>query len=204
MKNESLNRWMYRVRFTSIRDLKKDQINKFVEKFKLVTSIYKDEIFRVFKWENNLIVYGESNSSIQSSIKTFLEQFGDVRQMLDIFHDDSLNLNWRKNAKPYEELVGSVIQLKPEKFASYVFLHFQFQEENRTKFNRTYIIGSDGVFLFSYFELPAVISKTVEHSLGTSNSPKNWEEVMQEHFEPWSDKPNEKPWWRRSVLVYKN
>ncbi len=106
--------------------------------------------------------------------------------MIDIFHDGVPKdmQSWRSTRR-VEERIGSIARLKPEWVASYIYYHFQKQEEAPDSFNQTYIIGSLGQLLFSYHELPARNSEPKRRGLlNTNQSPDNWHEVMLPHFEP--------------------
>ena len=165
-------------------------------------------LFKLFRFDNLLFVYAESADSVLSlalptKVTTALidspGDFGDQKfvPMLDIFHDaiPRDNVVWRDPAKQVQSL-GSIVYLRPEKYCSYVFYHFQLQEEGLRKFNKHYIIGVLENCLFSYQELPAVIDATNhDRVLHTNVSPENWVELMGEHFQPWPEGLDiEKPW----------
>ncbi|MDQ0897879.1 MULTISPECIES: hypothetical protein [unclassified Paenibacillus] len=119
--------------------------------------------------------------------------------MIDVFHDGlSENTDFWSGSRSVEERVGSIARLKPEMASSYIFYHYQKQEESPDSFNSTYMIGSFGRFLFSYHELPSRISTRKRQGLlTTKHSPDNWHEVMLPHFEPWKEAPDEKQFWRK-------
>lgn len=121
--------------------------------------------------------------------------------MVDIFHDGDPEQDpgWREGYRP-ERAVGSIARLKPEMYSSYVYYHYQAQEEKPGSFNRSYIIGSFGTLLFSYHELPAPAGKTpLRGKLQTRQTPEHWHAVMEPHFErrdppgpgggPWKELP---------------
>ena len=164
--------------------------------------------FKAFQFDDLLFVYLESESLLakfdfpaifdemlvdwpgESGSKKFVS-------MLDIFHDAIPRSEsvWRDSGSPRESL-GSIVYLRPEKYCSYVFYHFQLQEEGIRKFNKHYVIGAHENCLFSYQELPAVIDSTNhDRVLDTNVSPENWAELMGEHFRPWPEGLDiEKPW----------
>ncbi|GGD81356.1 hypothetical protein [Paenibacillus nasutitermitis] len=124
--------------------------------------------------------------------------------MIDIFHDGVPEdpQSWR-GGRTVEKRVGSVAMLKPEQFASYVFYHYQLQEEKPEGFNKTYIIGSFGTLLFSYQELPAAVSGTPRKGLlDTSNTPDNWHSTMEPHFVPWENAESGQELWRPMELIF--
>jgi hypothetical protein len=111
-----------------------------------------------------------------------------VNHMSDIFHDGvPADLSsWRKD-RAVEQRVGSLARIRSDKLASYVFYHYQLQEEHPELFNKTYIIGLQDHLIFSYYELPENVSESRPRGkLNTQFSPiDNWQEVMDPHFEPW-------------------
>jgi L-rhamnose mutarotase len=165
-------------------------------------------LFKLFRFDNLLFVYAESAdpvlslalpAKVTSALMNSPGDFGDQKfvPMLDIFHDaiPRVELTWREPGAPITS-VASIVYLRPEKYCSYVFYHFQLQEEGLRKFNKRYIIGALENCLFSYQELPAVIDATNhDRVLHTNVSPENWVELMGEHFQPWPEGLDiEKPW----------
>ena len=165
-------------------------------------------LFKLFQFDNLLFVYAESADPVlrlelpaqfTGALIDSPGDFGDHKfvPMLDIFHDaiPRVESAWREPGAPITSL-GSIVYLRPEKYCSYVFYHFQLQEEGLRKFNKRYIIGALENCLFSYQELPAVIDATNhDRVLHTNVSPENWVELMGEHFQPWPEGLDiEKPW----------
>lgn len=123
--------------------------------------------------------------------------------MIDVFHDGvpKDTDSWDRSV-PITDRLGSIARLKPEMASSYIYYHYQKQEEFPDSFNQTYVIGSLGRFLFSYQELPARVSTSKRQGqLTTSNSPNNWHEVMHPHFEPWEDVPEGQQLWRKMERI---
>uniref|UniRef100_UPI00404A2AC3 hypothetical protein n=1 Tax=Candidatus Planktophila sp. TaxID=2175601 RepID=UPI00404A2AC3 len=165
-------------------------------------------LFKLFRFDHLLFVYAESidpvltlelPAKVTSALIDSPGDFGDRKfvPMLDIFHDAIPRVEsvWREPGAPITSL-ASIVYLRPEKYCSYVFYHFQLQEEGLRKFNKRYIIGALENCLFSYQELPAVIDSTNHDRVLHSNvSPENWVELMGEHFQPWPEGLDiEKPW----------
>ncbi len=124
--------------------------------------------------------------------------------MIDIFHDGvpADPASWR-GASDVEKRIGSFAKLKPDMAASYIFYHYQKQEETPDSFNKTYIIGAHGPLLFSYYELPASLSESKRKGvLSTNNSPKDWHAVMQPHFVPWGDAADGQEYWQPAAFIY--
>lgn len=119
--------------------------------------------------------------------------------LIDIFHDGIPGSydSWRGN-REVGERIGSIACLRPEMAASYIYYHFQRQEEAVPSFNETYMIGLFGTMIFSYHELPGLISDHKHQGLlNTQHSPAHWHEVMQPHFRPWKDEAGRDLIWMR-------
>lgn len=176
----------------SIQD-KKIEIDKHLAEMKI-------HFFKVFQFSDLLFIYLESEtllskfdfpSSFDEMLIDWPGESGNRKfvSMLDIFHDAIPRAEsvWRDSESPRESL-GSIVYLRPEKYCSYVFYHFQLQEEGIRKFNKHYVIGAHENCLFSYQELPAVVDNTNhDRVLDTNVSPENWAELMGEHFRPWTE-----------------
>ncbi|WP_082600935.1 hypothetical protein [Agromyces sp. Root81] len=121
--------------------------------------------------------------------------------MLDVFHDGvPIDAESWRGDREVADRVGSLTFLKPEMFASYVFHHFQRQEELPESFNRTYMIGSLGTLLFSYSESPATAANVDAPARAGQRTPTDWHAVMQPHFDLTHgrpDAPADEPIWRR-------
>ncbi|MFD2880899.1 hypothetical protein ACFTAO_41130 [Paenibacillus rhizoplanae] len=83
---------------------------------------------------------------------------------------------------------GRVAALKPEQVASYVYHHYQYQEERPGDGDKYGIIGLHENLLFFYSELPATVEPApYAGKLTTNLRPENWGEVMDPHFRKWSE-----------------
>ncbi len=171
-------------------------------------AVMRVHYFKVFQFSDLLFIYLESEttlskfdlpSSFDGMLMDWPGESGNRKfvLMLDIFHDAIPRSEsvWRDSGSPRESL-GSIVYLRPEKYCSYAFYHFQLQEEGIRKFNKHYVIGAHENCLFSYQELPAVIDSTNhDRVLDTNVSPGNWTQLMGEHFRPWPEGLDiEKPW----------
>ena len=122
--------------------------------------------------------------------------------MYDIFHYQAPQNNeeWRRKTKVIHPL-GRIIRLKPEMIASYIFYHYQYQEEKPCDGDKYGIIGIHEDLLFFYCETPAIIEKpTYAGLLNTKNTPSNWSEIMSRHFLPWIDVRDSFE-WREVTLI---
>ena len=124
--------------------------------------------------------------------------------MLDIFHDGyPITLESWRGERVIEQRIGSLARLKPEMYSSYVFYHFQGQEEMTQGFNKTYLIGAYENYIFSYQEHPAVVQEKAKRDpMKPSNSPPNWHEVMYPHFQLWEDTSEKEKLWRVMETVF--
>lgn len=116
--------------------------------------------------------------------------------MADIFHYQrpAEGDHWRRTGQT--ESYGRLARLKPDKVSSYVFYHYQYQEEKPGDGDKYGIIGLNENLLFFYAERPSTVELApYEGTLTTRNTPEDWGAVMQPHFIEWPDKQeNEKIW----------
>lgn len=116
--------------------------------------------------------------------------------MADIFHYQrpADGDHWRRTRQT--ESYGRIARLKPDKVSSYVFYHYQYQEEKPGDGDKYGIIGLNENLLFFYAERPSTVEPApYEGTLTTQNTPSDWGAVMQPHFIEWPDKQeNEKIW----------
>jgi len=120
--------------------------------------------------------------------------------MLDVFHYSKplSKEHWKRkieNKKP----IFQVIYLKPEMVSSYIFYHYQYQEERPGEYDKYGVIFIHGNLLVMYLETPE--EKETEHydgKLSTNNTPTNWAELMTEHFASWEDFEGE---WREIKMI---
>ena len=84
--------------------------------------------------------------------------------------------------------------------SSYIFYHFQLQEEEPRGPARFGTIGIHENLLFFYVESPCFVEPPYyPRLLATHNTPKEWTAAMTPHFQPW---PNDgEPVWRECRLV---
>ncbi|TLS51277.1 hypothetical protein FE782_16235 [Paenibacillus antri] len=207
-----MKRYMYR---STIR--RADSAESFAEAFassrtELETSLMSAGVraFSLFRWDRHLFAYLETDGDafrleFPPALQARLEAWPGEEEpryavpMVDIFHDGEPidRIRWRAG-RSVEESVGALARLKPEQYASYVFYHYQMQEEQPETFNQTYLIGSHERLLFSYSERPASLSgRPRTGKLRTKHTPNDWQEVMEPHFEPWTDAGEDERLWRK-------
>jgi hypothetical protein len=167
--------------------------------------------FSVFHCDPFLCVYLESEETYEWDWPTvygeWLERWPGQDKpalsvpMLDIYHDGVPTdaASWR-DGRHVERRIGSIARLEPDMAASYIFYHYQLQEEKPESFNKTYIIGAHGPFLFSYHELPATVCESKKQGLlSTNHSPagQDWHVVMRPHFRTWENVSENEVIWKQ-------
>lgn len=155
-----------------------------------------------FRWQNNLFLYAECmNEPIESvalmpEAAELLEEWPGQAAwrkwipMIDVFHfNEPANREHWLRKEPVERRVGRVAHLKPEMAASYIYYHYQLQEEQAFHGPKYEIIAMHENLLFGYQEFPAVVeSPVLPGKLNTSGTPSNWgDSRMDLHFQPWED-----------------
>lgn len=116
--------------------------------------------------------------------------------MSDIFHyrrDTDRDFGRRTRET---ESYGRLARLKPDKISSYVFYHYQYQEEKPGDGDKYGIIGLHEQWLFFYAERPATIEAApYAGSLNTRRTPEDWGTVMRPHFIPWAGASEDEEVW---------
>jgi hypothetical protein len=123
--------------------------------------------------------------------------------MMDIFHclePESVD-HWRRK-QAAERIGGRVARLQPEMVSSYIFYHYQLQEEKPGSFDKYGLISLHEDLIFFYQEFPALVELPLRRGkLTTTNTPDHWHEVMFPHFHLWEDAPAGQEIWRDVTLV---
>ncbi|PZD97638.1 hypothetical protein DNH61_01855 [Paenibacillus sambharensis] len=156
----------------------------------------------IYRWNNQLFLYCECVQERIEPDELFPELApwlkiwpggGSDRRwvpMADVFHfnEPAGPEHWRRRA-PVERRVGRIAHLKPEMIASYIYYHYQLQEERAFSGGKYEIIGIHENVLFGYQEFPQVVEEPVlPPKLHTKGTPPNWEDArMDLHFQPWPD-----------------
>lgn len=124
--------------------------------------------------------------------------------MMDIFHcGEPLNAEYWRRKRPVELYDGKVIRLRPEKVASYIFYHYQLQEEQPGSFDKYCMIAIHEELMFFYMEKPFVLETPPKPgALSTKNTPGQWQELMGQHFAPWPDGTGPDNTWRNTQTLW--
>lgn len=174
----------------------------------------------LFRWGHHLFAYWESIDQpcppehIFSDVELYLEPWPGASTMrhfvpmMDIFHylaPENLHGDpiekWRK--APVERAWGRLARLQPAMVSSYIFYHYQMQEEKPGVGDQYGIISLHEDLIFFYQERPAVVRPAeIPGKLQTTNTPDHWHDVMFPHFHLWGDAPAGQEIWREVEAVY--
>ncbi len=169
-----------------------------------------------FRYRTHIFVYYESlgaplpPESVFGDLSDVLAQWpGDTAPrcfvpMMDIFHcGEPLDAEYWRRKRPVELYDGKVIRLQPEKVASYIFYHYQLQEEQPGSFDKYCVIAIHENLMFFYMEKPFVLETPPKPgALSTKNTPEQWQELMALHFAPWPDGRGPNDTWRDSQTLW--
>ncbi|MGY4758866.1 hypothetical protein ACVNS2_04420 [Paenibacillus caseinilyticus] len=158
--------------------------------------------FQAFHWEGRLFLYYECTGAdvapeeLAGEAGPFLmdwpggEELRKWVPMIDVFHfnEPVSREHWLRKA-PVEQRVGRVAHLRPEMMSSYIYYHYQLQEERAFLGNKYEMIAMHENLLFGYQEFPKVVEEPLSpRKLHTSGTPENWEDSrMDLHFQAWPD-----------------
>jgi hypothetical protein len=174
-------------------------------------------IASLFRWRNQFFAYWEGLQRLVpleelfGDMTAFLETWPGADSprtfvpMIDIFHcqEPVDSDHWRRK-QPIERIQGRITRLKPEMASSYIFYHYQLQEEKPGSFDKHCLIAMHENLLFFYQEVPAVVETPPRPGkLPTKNTPDDWHGTMFPHFLLWEDaRPGEEIWRQVEVLFH--
>ena len=143
-------------------------------------------VFAAFYWERNIF----------AGIGDYLEDWPGKQvkrkwiPMVGVFHfNEPVSAEHWVRKGPVDNRKGRVAHLKPEMVSSYIYYHYQLQEERAFLGPKYEIIAMHENLLFGYQEFPAVVEEPLAvKKLNTSGTPVNWNDSrMDLHFQPWED-----------------
>lgn len=152
----------------------------------------------VFIYENSLIIYYEStdlNLRVESIFMDYDQhlltcvstQNKRFVPMMDIFHSNQpqSDIHWQRPEGNKSRI--RINRLKPDKFSSYIYYHFLYQEEMPGDADKYGIIGVTNNFMAYYQEAPFIREKALHKGLLQTNIKEtlDWDAIMREHFIPW-------------------
>jgi hypothetical protein len=170
----------------------------------------------MFKWGRNLFVYYECTGKEYLPCQLFstLEELlmgwpgGDNERkwvrMMDIYHcvEPVSVEHWRRKI-PVKTNTARLMRLKPEMLSSYIFYHWQYQEEDPgcwCKYSSIYL-NENLTIMFNEDPDPPEVPP-YKGKLNTTNTPTNWQELMFEHCIPWEDVEENQKMWRNTELLW--
>jgi hypothetical protein len=155
-----------------------------------------------YSWRNQIFLYYECVHSeiapeamfaaLDSSLQDWPghDEFRKWVPLIDVFHfNEPVSYeHWRRKGA-VERRVGRIAHLRPEMVASYIYYHYQLQEERAFLGDKYEIIAIHENVLFGYQEFPKVVEQPLAPpKLKTSGTPADWNDArMDLHFQPWED-----------------
>ncbi len=169
---------------------------------------FKDTLFLYYECINEVI----DPEILVSGLSCCLEPWPGLEAprywvpMMDIFHYNRPvdKEHWRRK-EPVHKRVARITRLKDDMYSSYIFYHFQLQEEKPSIVGNKYgIIAAHEDLLFFYHEEPNIVEKPslYEGKLNTQNTPPNWGDLMALHFNVWEGIDESQRIWRYIDLVF--
>ncbi|MBB3112753.1 hypothetical protein FHS18_004855 [Paenibacillus phyllosphaerae] len=159
-------------------------------------------VIACYRWERQVFLYYECVDDVLAPEQVIPELTGYLAEwpgqaeprswipMIDVFHfNDPASISHWQRKQPVERRAGRVAHLKPEMAASYIYYHYQLQEERAFLGPKYEIIAMHENVLFGYQEFPAVVEEPIlPKKLATNSTPVNWSDSrMDLHFQPWPD-----------------
>lgn len=146
----------------------------------------------VFTYDNMMFLYVEAKNPVinpDDVIEADMKKFPDGKnweEMSEIFHYSvpQSDEDWERKQQKTPSL--QINYVRPGKISSYIYYHFQYQEEYPCDGDKYGIIFHSGNLLVMYLEYPCELAKPYKGMLSTKNSPKDddWQELMNTHFDP--------------------
>lgn len=173
----------------------------------------------MFKSEKNIFVYIECPNKIYepedlfSELTPFLANWPGEEQerkwirMMDIYHcvEPVDNEHWKRKI-PVENIIARVMRLKPEMLSSYIFYHWQLQEEKPGSWCKYCSIYLHENLTIMFNEVPdPPETPPYKGKLDTMNTPDDsaWQPLMFEHCIPWEDQMDEyQKMWKNTELLF--
>jgi hypothetical protein len=169
----------------------------------------------LFSWNNQLFLYYESRH--EGSDPHFL--FGQAQEvlemwpggdsprywapMMDIFHYQApvSEEHWKRK-EPAGRPYARIARLHPEQVSSYIFYHYQYQEEKPGDGDKYGVIALHENLMLFYAERPSTIeTPPYTGKLSTAHTPTDWGSVMQPHFMMWEGETGNSRIWLELPLV---
>lgn len=144
-----------------------------------------------YRYGDSVLVYAESHLEsikgedvVDADVKAYPN--GDLwENMTDIFHYSAPQSDESWKRIQHKEPLMRVNKLRHEKVASYIYYHYQYQEEIPCDGDKYGIIFISGDMLFMYLEEPEEIADKYKGALDTNSTPdmRDWPDLMKQHFD---------------------
>ncbi|MDF2670884.1 MAG: hypothetical protein K0R67_3190 [Paenibacillus sp.] len=197
-----IKRMMYRAEWAQGQESAGKKALEISEKAKQLVEQGELMTAAAFTWRNKLFLYYEcmdrqvTPDEIAGAAVPYLKEWPGQSEprkwilMIDVFHfnEPASCEHWLRK-QPVERRAGRVAFLKPEMISSYIYYHYQLQEERAFFGDKYEIIAMHENLLFGYQEFPKVIEEpVVPGRLNTKGTPEDWNDSrMDLHFQPWDD-----------------
>jgi hypothetical protein len=177
----------------------------------------------LFRWGMHFITYYESiqqpvePAALFGEMADLLESWPGAAQprtfvpLMDIFHwqepdragSDPVEY-WRRK-QPIERISGRVARLNPDKVSSYIFYHYQLQEEKPGSVEKYGQISLHENLIFFYQEYPVTVEEPrLPGRLTTTHTPDHWQDVMFPHFMLWENvEPGQEIWQSIELVLHR-
>lgn len=146
----------------------------------------------VFTFDDMMFLYVEAKEPVinpDDVIDADMKKYPDGKsweEMSEIFHYSlpQSDEDWMRKQKKTPNL--RINYVRPGKISSYIYYHFQYQEEFPCDGDKYGIIFHSGNLLTLYTESPCEYQEPYKGLLSTQNSPRDddWKELMETHFQP--------------------
>ncbi|MCI8308000.1 MAG: hypothetical protein HFH14_08145 [Lachnospiraceae bacterium] len=190
-------------------DIDGERIEKLKNDGKVMTlTLFKlgKTLFLYYECIDKFIKPEELFEASVSDMEYFPHTEGYFMPMMDIFHNNKPKdvEQWTRKER-VERRIGVVARLKPEMVSSYIFWHYQQQEETPGKGHKYGIISLHENMLFFYKEAPLKSEPAWwKGKLNTHNTPfDTWHTLMNPHFIKWTDAPEGQDVWRECEILLK-
>jgi hypothetical protein len=213
----SIHRSVYRAQIRPGREAAAlSHFNSLAESFPLGHTTGNLMTISLFRWGVHLFAYWESIGqaitprALFGDMSALLESWPGAETlrsfvpMLDIFHwqEPADVEHWQRKA-PIDRISGRLARLNPAQASSYIFYHYQLQEERPGSVDKYGQISLHENLIFFYQELPAIVEEpAIKGCLTTTNTPDHWHDVMFPHFVLWGNVAPGQEIWREVELVF--
>jgi hypothetical protein len=185
-------------------------IQKRVEQGELMT-------LSLFRWQEQFFLYYECTDRLLSPTELWGDGAACLRAwpgsdgerhwvpMMDIYHAvQPVGVEHWRRREAVQTVTGRLMRLRPELLSSYIFYHYQLQEERPGNWSKYAAIYLHENLTFMYKEVPDPVEPPpYTGKLTTTNTPGGWQELMFGHCQPWEDVGEQERMWRSTTLVWR-